>query len=85
MTSATIGGTAILVGIALVSVLILGYMSAVTVEAGHVGVVKRFGAVQEPALNPGFNFITPFITSVYEYRLVFWNFRPRGAEMPDLG
>jgi len=67
MSSTKIGATAIIAGIAVVAVLTLGYLSAVTVEAGHVGVVKRFGAVQEPALEPGFHFITPFITSVYEY------------------
>lgn len=57
----------IIFGVIAVASAILLYLSCVTVEAGHVGVVKRFGAVIEPALQPGFHLVTPFVTSVHEY------------------
>ena len=36
----------------------------VVVEAGHVGVVKRLGAVQEKALSEGLHFKRPFVDTV---------------------
>lgn len=36
----------------------------VTVQAGHVGVVRRFGAVQEKSLREGLHFKLPFIEEV---------------------
>lgn len=35
-----------------------------TIEAGHVGVLKRFGEVQEEVLNPGFNVVFPYGTEI---------------------
>merc|ERR1711972_1124294 len=43
------------------------FSSMRTIKAGHVGVVKRFGAVKEVPLQPGFNWVSPFwIDSVEE-------------------
>lgn len=40
------------------------FSSYTTIDAGHVGVVKRFGAVDETSLNEGLHWMTPFIVSV---------------------
>ena len=41
--------------------------SAATVESGHVGIIKTFGAVKlDTPLNEGLNWVTPFIDSVYQ-------------------
>lgn len=40
-------------------------LSTVRIDAGHVGIKKRFGAVSPEALEEGLNWITPFIDSVY--------------------
>ena len=53
--------------LALIAVAVLGLLgsqSLVTVDAGHVGVVKRFGAVQEGVLPPGLHPKLPVITTV---------------------
>jgi len=40
-------------------------LSTVRVDAGHVGIKKRFGAVSDKALDEGLSFIMPFVDSVY--------------------
>lgn len=55
---------AVIALIALVVLGLIGSQSLVTVDAGHVGVVKRFGAVQEGVLPPGLHFKLPVITTV---------------------
>lgn len=40
-------------------VLLLFFMSASTVQAGHVGVVLTFGRVEPGVLQPGFHFVLP--------------------------
>merc|ERR1712173_286965 len=40
-------------------------LSTTRVDAGHVGIKKRFGAVADEALAEGLNIIAPFIDSVY--------------------
>jgi len=40
-------------------------LSTTRVDAGHVGIKKRFGAVAEDALPEGLNIVAPFIDSVY--------------------
>lgn len=52
----------ILVVVILLLVLAAGVV--VTVDAGNVGVVKRFGAVQETALPEGLHFKLPFVEEV---------------------
>ena len=42
------------------------YMSMVTVDKGHVGVVAHWSAVQPKPLDPGLHFVTPFRTGVTE-------------------
>ena len=43
------------------------YASCVVIDAGHVGVVKRLGAVQPEYLPEGFHLKTPFIEAVEEF------------------
>lgn len=43
---------------------ILGSQAFVTVDAGNVGIVKRFGAVQEGILEPGLHTKIPFVTQI---------------------
>lgn len=57
---------AVLVGAAVLISIVLMSSSFTTIEAGHVGVVKRFGAVKDGYLKPGFNTKTPFVDSVIE-------------------
>lgn len=45
---------------------IVGSQSLETVDAGTVGVVKRFGAVQEGVLQPGLHFKMPGVTTIEE-------------------
>lgn len=40
-------------------------LCTVRVDAGHVGIKKRFGAVADEALEEGLSFIMPFVDSVY--------------------
>lgn len=46
--------------------LILAGLSIVTIDAGHVGVIKRFGAVEDRLFMPGLHFIMPLVESVDE-------------------
>lgn len=55
--------------IILVLILILIFQSVTIIEAGTVGVVKRFGAVQGE-LNPGLHFILPFVDQVVTFHTV---------------
>ncbi|MEO0529734.1 MAG: prohibitin family protein [Planctomycetota bacterium] len=55
---------AAVIAVALVAVALLASQSFVTVDAGHVGVAKRFGKVQEGVLPPGLHFKVPLITEV---------------------
>lgn len=61
--------TAKLVGIvSLIVFLVVATIFAITtVDAGTVGVVKRFGEVTPITLNPGFHVVTPFVDSVMTY------------------
>ena len=36
------------------------------IQAGHVGVVTRFGAVQEQTLDPGLHYVIPLISEVHD-------------------
>jgi len=65
--SPSLGIGAILAGIGILVAAVCLYCSAVTVDAGHAGVVKVFGAVQMEALNPGLHWVTPFITTVHQF------------------
>lgn len=42
------------------------FMSVVTVDKGHVGVVTHWGAVQPKELSPGLHFVMPWMTGVTE-------------------
>lgn len=55
-----------LIGFGVISTICLIYMSATTISAGHVGVVKVFGKVQDQGLLAGLNWVNPFTTSVHE-------------------
>lgn len=61
---AQLGGLAVCLGISLLLAVILGFMSATTTPAGHVGVVKAFGEVQADYLNPGLSWVNPISDSV---------------------
>lgn len=52
--------------VALVLLAVVGSQSFVTVDAGNVGIVKRFGAVQEGVLQPGLHMKLPVVTEVVE-------------------
>lgn len=56
----------ILIGVGALIVIIVIAGSVVTIDAGHVGVVKRLGAVQDQYLTEGLHFKVPFIDSVVE-------------------
>jgi regulator of protease activity HflC (stomatin/prohibitin superfamily) len=51
------------IGAVVVSILI-AFWSYYTVDAGHVAVIKRFGAVQEGYYGPGLHFKNPLLDSV---------------------
>jgi prohibitin 2 len=55
----SVGAIAIFAVLALVA-----FLSYFTVDAGHVGVIKRFGAVQEGVYDPGLHFKIPLLDSV---------------------
>jgi len=55
-----------LIGFGVILSISLIYMSATTISAGHVGVVKVFGKVQDGGLPAGLNWVNPFTTSVHE-------------------
>ena len=66
-TAAAAGSAGVCLVITAVLIIIITLIwSAKTVDAGHVGVVKRFGAVKEDALPEGLNWVTPWITTVEE-------------------
>ena len=48
----------------LVTIMATGCAKAVTVPEGHVGIVIRRGAAEEPTLAPGRHWLNPFTTSV---------------------
>jgi prohibitin 2 len=43
---------------------LVAFLSYFTVDAGHVGVIKRFGAVQQGVYDPGLHFKVPFLDSI---------------------
>ncbi|MGL4513962.1 MAG: prohibitin family protein [Lacipirellulaceae bacterium] len=55
---------AVLALVGLVVLALIGGQCFVTVESGTVGVVTRFGAVQEDVLQPGLHFKTPVMTQI---------------------
>ena len=56
--------TAVTAAIVIVVLAIATSQSVETIDAGNVGVVKRFGAVQEGALPPGLHFKIPGVTTI---------------------
>lgn len=66
--------------IALLAILAIG-STYVIVQAGHVGVVKRLGAVQQDSLAEGFHFKRPFMDEVVQVdiRLIPINTRATAA------
>lgn len=54
----------VVIAIILAAVAALASQSFVTVDAGNVGIAKRFGKVQEDVLPPGLHFKIPLITEV---------------------
>ena len=72
-----------LVPIAVLAVIVLVLLSSmfVVVEAGHVGVVKRFGAVQPEPLAEGLHFKRPFVDEVdqIDMRLLYINAKATAA------
>ena len=56
----------ILIGVGALIVIVVLFASVVTIEAGHVGVVKRLGAVQDQFLREGLHFKLPFVDTVLE-------------------
>ena len=55
-----------MIGVLAVFALIVVFSSVVTIDAGHVGVVKRLGAVQDEYLPEGLHMKVPFIDTVIE-------------------
>ena len=55
-----------LVAVIAFCIIVLISATITTISAGHVGVVKRFGAVQNKQLEEGLNFVTPFVNTVAE-------------------
>jgi len=56
--------TLIAAAVAVILLAVLSSQSLESVEAGNVGVVTRFGAVQEGILPPGLHFKMPFVTRI---------------------
>lgn len=56
----------ILIGVGALILIIVITASVVTIDAGHIGIVKRFGAVQDQYLTEGLHFKVPFIDTVVE-------------------
>ena len=54
------------IGVLAVFALIVVFSSVVTIDAGHVGVVKRLGAVQDEYLPEGLHMKVPFVDTVIE-------------------
>jgi len=54
----------ILVGVVIVLLIFIGYLSTTTIGPGERGVLMDFGAVQPGVMQPGFHFIVPFMQSV---------------------
>jgi len=75
-----------LVPVAVLAVIVLVLLSSmfVVVEAGHVGVVKRFGAVQPEPLAEGLHFKRPFVDEVdqIDMRLLYINAKATGTNAP---
>ena len=64
----------------LVIALVAGLSSCATVEAGHVGVVKEFGAVKKDTLEEGIHFKKPWQSVVeFEVRLRSMNIKAAAA------
>lgn len=59
--------TGIMAGIVGLTLLIAVFGSFTTIDAGQVGVVKRFGEVTGRVMSPGFNLKTPFVEGVVRY------------------
>lgn len=55
------------IGVPLLIVIVLLLGSFTTIDAGQVGVVKRFGEVTGRVMSPGFNFKTPMVEGVIRY------------------
>ncbi|MDD5198323.1 MAG: prohibitin family protein [Terrimicrobiaceae bacterium] len=72
-----------LIPIAVIVILALALLSSlfVVIEAGHVGVVKRLGAVQPEALKEGFHFKQPFVDQIdqVDMRLLYINAKATAA------
>lgn len=54
----------IIFGVLLLIGAILGFASAIKIDAGNRGVVKHWGKVQNTVLDEGLHFVTPFRTTV---------------------
>lgn len=53
-------------GVVVVAVILLFFLSFETVTSGHVGVVRRFGAIKPQVMTEGFNTKMPFADTVIE-------------------
>ena len=82
-------GRFILTAVAVIILLIVLVQSAVIIQAGHVGVVKRLGAVRSE-LAPGMHFIVPWIDRVILYPTIKKTYeasdvpRESRADFPDM-
>ena len=54
----------LLLGIGVVAIIVILFLSTATVKSGHTGVVTNFGAVSDKVLEEGFHFKKPFITKI---------------------
>jgi regulator of protease activity HflC (stomatin/prohibitin superfamily) len=66
LTSGVVRALTGVAGLALAVALILFFLSANTVQAGHVGVVLTFGRVEPGVLQPGFHFVMPISQSIVQ-------------------
>jgi len=82
-------GRFILTAVAVIILLIALVQSAIIIQAGHVGVVKRLGAVRSE-LAPGMHFIVPWIDRVILYPTIKKTYeasdvpRESRADFPDM-
>jgi len=75
--------TKALIPLAVLIVIVLALLNSlfVVIEAGHVGVVKRLGAVQPEPLAEGFHFKRPFVDEIdqIDMRLLYINAKATAA------
>lgn len=62
----SLGCAGIVVGVIAVVGILWFVLASVTIDAGHIGIVREWGALTGRTLPPGLHWVTPFVNSVDE-------------------